>query len=107
MSPSAGQLLEALNSPIRRQVLRTLSEEEGMSPSRISEKLGMKLNTLSYHVRHLSEREVVVQTGSRQVRGALEHFYRCDFGEHADLARALLEATAAEDGDDPSSKTKA
>lgn len=34
------------------------------------------LSSVAYHVRRLSELDVLKRTGMRQVRGAREHFYR-------------------------------
>jgi predicted transcriptional regulator len=103
MSPSAGELLEVLNSPVRRRILRVASENPGTSPNQISEELDIGLNKVSYHVKCLSERAILKPTGTKQVRGALEHFYRCDFGEHAKLVRGFLKATETEDGGKSSS----
>ena len=34
------------------------------------------LSSVAYHVRRLAELGVLEQTGTRQVRGAIEHFFR-------------------------------
>jgi DNA-binding transcriptional ArsR family regulator len=100
--PSAAQLLEALSSPIRRRILRVVSENPGAGPIQISQGIDINLSKVSYHVKYLSDRGVLKQTGTKQVRGALAHFYRCDFGEHGKLVRPFLKATAAEDGGESS-----
>ena len=48
------------------------------------------LSSVAYHVRRLAELGVLEQTGTRQVRGAIEHFFRL----------ADVEGTPDEDGDE-------
>jgi hypothetical protein len=47
---------------------------------------GTGLPSVAYHVRRLSHLGVVKETNTRQVRGAVEHFFRLD--------RALADAAA-------------
>lgn len=47
-----------------------------MSPAELSRALGAHLSDVSYHVRRLEELECAELVETRQVRGAVEHFYR-------------------------------
>lgn len=50
-------------------------EEEKFSPKRLADASGVALGTVSYHVRELHAVGLLTRVGSRQVRGATEHFY--------------------------------
>ena len=71
--------LEALASPMRREILRrALDTEEAISPGRISKKLGQDLPKVSYHVRVLADHGLMTLAFTKRVRGTIAHFYVVD-----------------------------
>jgi DNA-binding transcriptional ArsR family regulator len=69
-------LINALRHPLRRQILRTMSEGETASPRELAERLEQPLGNLSYHVRVLAKYGALELVGEKQVRGTMQHFYR-------------------------------
>lgn len=69
-------LLNALKHPTRRQILRTMSQEETTSPRELAERLEQPLGNLSYHVRVLVKYGALELVREQKVRGATQHFYR-------------------------------
>lgn len=65
----------ALAHPMRIQILAELNKR-AMSPSQFSKKFKIKLPNTSYHFRELQKFGCIEEAESRQVRGAVEHFYR-------------------------------
>ena len=49
------ELLIALRHPLRRQILRTMAEQDPISPRQISDELREPLSNVSYHVRVLAD----------------------------------------------------
>ena len=101
MSPASVELSEplrrALNHPLRRRILRDIRDDGGSkSPRQLSIALGEPVANVSYHARVLSDAGAVALTGTRSVRGSIEHFYASTIAENA-AAAELLESTAAED----------
>lgn len=93
---SAGQhradLIRAIDHPLRRRVLRILTEEgEPLSPAEIKRRLDMPLGAVSYQVRVLRNLNAVKLARSRQVRGALEHFYISLIGNDPPIQMLLNE----------------
>src|SRR5215469_4742327 len=75
MSPA---LINALNHPIRRYILRTLGSDPStpMSPREMGQPLrAVGLSAVSYHVRTLCEQLVIKCVRTEQVRGSTQHFY--------------------------------
>jgi DNA-binding transcriptional ArsR family regulator len=64
-----------ISHPLRRRLWDVLSERVA-SPAELSQQLHADLHTASYHVRVLEKHELVELVRERQVRGAVEHFYR-------------------------------
>ena len=81
-------LFTALGHPIRRQILRAMSNDETKSPRELAERLGTPLGTLSYHVRVLARCGVLKLVHEEPVRGTMQHFYRSSLT--AGWARSLL-----------------
>lgn len=52
------------------------SNGERLSPKDVSDRTGLKLGSTSYHVRALHTRGLLVKSGTRQRRGAMQHYYR-------------------------------
>src|ERR1700709_2154868 len=69
------ELLIALRHPLRRQILRTMVEQDRIRPRQISDQLRQPLSNVSYHVRVLAECGVVTLVDTAPVRGSMQHFY--------------------------------
>lgn len=73
------QLLARANThPLRVSILEVLGIDGGrtLSPKDLSLELQAPLSTVNYHVTELAKSELIEMVGERQVRGAIEHFYR-------------------------------
>lgn len=90
-------LLDALNHPIRRQLLRLLHERTtSRSPTEMSQKMTLGLTGISYHARVLSDLDVIRLSRTGQVRGSTQHFYVSRVAKIA-LVDAILKKTEKED----------
>lgn len=71
-------LARANTHPLRIRILESLSAQRGreQSPKELSENLGSPLSTVNYHVTELRRSGLTEIVRERQVRGAVEHFYR-------------------------------
>lgn len=71
-------LARANTHPLRVSILEVLTIDGGrtLSPKDMSLELQAPLSTVNYHVTELRHSELVEIIGERQVRGAIEHFYR-------------------------------
>jgi DNA-binding transcriptional ArsR family regulator len=95
--PTYPELLQALNHPLRRRILRTLHEAgEARSPIELSQAFDTPLSNVSYHVKVLREKGAIALTDRRPVRGTAEHFYFSVLPENR-LAVQLLDSTRRED----------
>jgi DNA-binding transcriptional ArsR family regulator len=74
--PLDPNLAKALSHQLRQRVLERLSVDGEASPSQLARYLGAPVANVAYHVRVLLELDCVELVRTRQVRGALEHFYR-------------------------------
>lgn len=73
------QLLARANThPLRVSILEVLNLDGGrvLSPKDLSHELQAPLSTVNYHVTELARAELIEIVFERQVRGAIEHFYR-------------------------------
>ncbi len=72
------RLARANTHPLRVSILEVLSIDEGrtLSPKDLSLELQAPLSTVNYHVTELRRSDLVKVVDERQVRGAIEHFYR-------------------------------
>lgn len=73
------QLLARANThPLRVSILEVLNLDEGrtLSPKDLSLELQAPLSTVNYHVTELAKAGLMKIVAERQVRGAVEHFYR-------------------------------
>jgi DNA-binding transcriptional ArsR family regulator len=73
-SPDA-TLGAAVAHPVRCLALSILGDREA-SPSEIARECGLEVSKVGYHVTALVEAGLVEEVRHRQVRGAVEHFYR-------------------------------
>jgi Helix-turn-helix domain len=71
-------LARATAHPVRVSILEVLSIDTGrtLSPTDISRELQIPLSNTNYHVTELAKADLIELVGQRQVRGAVEHFYR-------------------------------
>jgi DNA-binding transcriptional ArsR family regulator len=72
------RLARATAHPLRVSILEVLSIDAGrtLSPTDICRELQIPLSNTNYHVIELAKAGLVELVGQRQVRGAVEHFYR-------------------------------
>jgi predicted ArsR family transcriptional regulator len=72
------RLARANTHPLRVSILEVLGIDEGrtLSPKDLSLELQAPLSTVNYHVTELRRSNLVEVVDERQVRGAIEHFYR-------------------------------
>jgi DNA-binding transcriptional ArsR family regulator len=69
------RLAKALSSSLRVQALALIGEGAA-SPKAISDRLGLDVRTVAYHVRVLRELDCIELIETQQRRGAVEHTYR-------------------------------
>jgi DNA-binding transcriptional ArsR family regulator len=71
-------LARANTHPLRVSILEVLALDGGrvLSPKDLSVELQSPLSTVNYHVTELRRSNLVEVIDERQVRGAIEHFYR-------------------------------
>src|SRR3954464_11171991 len=69
------RLVKALAHPIRTKILGIL-EHRTASPKEVARELGVPVENVSYHFRTLREYGFIRLERKRQVRGAVEHYYR-------------------------------
>lgn len=72
------RLARANTHPLRVSILEVLNIDGGrtLSPKDLSLELQAPLSTVNYHVTELRRSDMVKVIDERQVRGAIEHFYR-------------------------------
>ena len=72
------RLARANTHALRISILEVLTIDGGrtLSPKDLSVELQAPLSTVNYHVTELAKSDLLELTGERQVRGAVEHFYR-------------------------------
>jgi predicted ArsR family transcriptional regulator len=72
------RLARANTHALRISILEVLTIEGGrtLSPKDLSIELQAPLSTVNYHVTELAKADLLELTRERQVRGAVEHFYR-------------------------------
>jgi DNA-binding transcriptional ArsR family regulator len=94
-----------MSHPLRAEAFRLIRERGVLSPAEVSRELEADLREVSYHVRKLDEFGCVEEVENRQVRGAVEHFYRAteqhmidteEWGELAELEPAMAESLTDE-----------
>lgn len=81
-----GQLLVALQHPLRREILKAMVGKPRVSPRQIADQISEPLSNVSYHVRVLRQHEAVQLVDQEHVRGAVQNFYRMDVTEPWALA---------------------
>lgn len=89
MKPDQAHRLAA--HPLRYRLLQRYARGEG-SPSDVAAELGEAIGNVSYHTRILARAGAIAPTRTKQVRGAIEHYYRA-----SKTGKELLEAFAPAD----------
>ncbi|MEX2447292.1 MAG: helix-turn-helix domain-containing protein [Solirubrobacterales bacterium] len=76
------RLARANTHPLRVSILEVLSIDGGriLSPKDLSLELRAPLSTVNYHVVELRHADLLEIVREKQVRGAIEHFYRLKDG---------------------------
>lgn len=78
-TPSDPRLEKALAHPLRAQAL-PLFGNGPTSPNQVARQLDVAVSILAYHIRVLRQLGYIELVGTKQRRGALEHFYRATNG---------------------------
>jgi DNA-binding transcriptional ArsR family regulator len=97
MTPDTAALITALNHPLRRKILRVLASGEAASATDLSELLEIRLGNIAYHMKVLTELKILWLSGTQQVRGAQERFYRSVLNSKPEWARTALDQTRTQD----------
>lgn len=96
-TPKPHQQIRALNSPIRRRILRILHEAgEARSSKELAAEMGLVLGHVNYHVQALKKIGAIVLTDTRRVRGTVESFYASTVSD-VPKVNGYLGETARED----------
>lgn len=74
-SDSHQALMNALQHPMRRELLKLAIERDEIAPVEAAGEMNEHLSNVSYHMTQLVKSGAVVLTGTAQSRGALVHFY--------------------------------
>jgi hypothetical protein len=103
------RLVRAIGHPLRLRLL-TIFNERVASPSDLAAELGEPIGNVSYHTRILARLGCVELVKTKQVRGAVEHYYRAvvrpvfsdeDWAElPRSIRKSLADAVLAEIADD-------
>lgn len=97
--------IKAMSHPLRAETFRLIRDRGPLSPAEVARELEADLKDVSYHVRKLNEFECIEEVQNRQVRGAVEHFYRAteqhmidteEWGELAEVTPQMAEALTDE-----------
>lgn len=97
--------IKAMSHPLRAEAFRLIRDRGPLSPAEVARELEADLKDVSYHVRKLGEYSCVEEVANRQVRGAVEHFYRAteqhmidteEWGELAEAEPQMAEALTDE-----------
>jgi DNA-binding MarR family transcriptional regulator len=64
--------------PVQLQILERASAapDQRFSPGELADALDVPLPNLAYHIRALQKRQLLQKAGTKQVRGAVQHYYR-------------------------------
>ena len=109
------RLVRAIGHPLRLRLL-TIFNERVASPSDLAAELGEPIGNVSYHTRILARLGCVELVKTKQVRGAVEHYYRAvvrpvfsddDWAElPPSIRKSLAGAVLTEVADDVSAAAK-
>lgn len=92
--------VDLMAHPLRLEILRFLITHNTASPKMMADALDVPLGNTSYHCRTMAKMGVIKVARRKQVRGAVEHFYRLNpertrkvVDELREFATKLEEAT--------------
>lgn len=97
--------IKAMSHPLRAEAFRLIRDRGPLSPAEVARELEADLTDVSYHVRKLNEFSCIEEVDNRQVRGAIEHFYRAteqhmidteEWGELAEVEPHMAEVLTDE-----------
>jgi DNA-binding transcriptional ArsR family regulator len=97
--------IKAMSHPLRAEAFRLIRDRGAASPAEVSRELEADLKDVSYHIRKLRDFGCVEEVENRQVRGAVEHFYRAteqhmidteEWGELAEVEPDMAETLTDE-----------
>lgn len=93
-------LIKAIDHPLRRRMLRLLGDrEEPLSAVQMADELGFSLSVTAYHMRILYELRAIARAGRRQVRGALQRFYKSKVKDDPPIEALLAETREVDDAE--------
>lgn len=69
-------LLAALSHPLRRSILRLMSNEVPISPRELADRLDVPLDNVNYHVGVLADCGAIVLVETKKASGTTQPFYR-------------------------------
>jgi len=76
MKTIAAEMAEkVISHPIRVRIVAQMATQSKMSPNELANALGESLGVVAYHVRVLHYTKVLKPMGTKQRRGATEHYY--------------------------------
>ena len=85
-------LIQALNHPLRRKLLRALhSSDNACSPVQLSKMTGEDISSIDYHIKILVSMGAAVKTGDRRVRGTRENFFVSTVSDHKQMVTILAD----------------
>lgn len=93
-APDRERLLDALQHPLRRDVLAYLKEHKTGSASEIARTLGVRVGNLSYHVRRLAALGLIEEVQRIRRRGALTRVFQITSTFRDSMATLLNEEIA-------------
>lgn len=82
-------IANALSHPVKVAIIRDLRDGRTVSPVVWAEANGIRIQNSSYHFRSLRTAGILKEVGTRQQRGALEHFYALKGKRAKTVIRAL------------------
>ncbi len=92
-------LIQALNHPVRRKILRVLNGSgDPCSPVKLSKTIGQDVSNIDYHVKILVSMGAAMKTGDRQVRGARENFFASTVSRHEQMVAILADTERDDNG---------
>lgn len=91
-------MIKAIDHPLRRQILRLFAErDEPLSAVQVAEGLDISLSKTAHHVRLLARLRALVLARKKQVRGAVQRFYRSAIEDDPPVETLLDETREADD----------
>jgi DNA-binding transcriptional ArsR family regulator len=100
-SESRANLIWAIAHPVRRRVLRALTDlGEPGSPVQMARRFELPVSAVAYHVTILRRFGALELVEEQMARGAVEHFYSSTIEDDPPIEALLEETRLADEGDD-------